>query len=167
MAKRVRTVTGYSNRSRRPIDKALVTVSKTGLASTQVSTDILAPNGACTVTGIRWSFNAWAEAAGSAGANLLWSIVHVPDGYSASSMSATDATNFYEPEQNVLAFGAISVSTSASITGDGVSPTPIEGSTKTMRKMKSGDKIIFIAVPLTPGAETLAIRGVVQAFCME
>ena len=165
--KRTRTNGGY--KAARPIDKALVAVTKSSLSAAQSETDIVTATGACTVTGLRWSINAYSVSAagGLPGAHIYWALVLVPDGYSASTLSGTDAGNLYEPEQHVLAFGSVYFDSAASLTADGKMVAPLEGSTKSMRKLKSGDKVKFIILPTTPGNETISVRAVVQAFCME
>jgi len=63
----------------------------------------------------------------------------------------------YAPEQNVLTFGV-----AFSTTAVGAQAVQFEGSTKTMRKMKVGDTMEFIA--LSESVNTWGLHGVVQYF---
>ena len=124
--------------ARRPIDKSLVIVNKTAVDGTQVATTLLTATFPCTVTGIRWSMGAIADA-GTAISQVRWAIVLVKDGLSASTMASSDGASLYDPEQNVLAFGYAALNDAAQ-----GSAMPFQGETKTMRKLMGGDKLQFI-----------------------
>ena len=150
MPKRRRT--GYTSRAR-PKDKSLINISHT-VTNSQASTTLFTASHACTITGLRWSLG-MAKSAG--GHNYNWAIVIVREGTSVSTMDTSDGQPAYEPEQNVLAFGAGRSEANEIQHWD--------SNTKTMRKMQSGDKLRFIS--LSSGASTGVLHGIIQFFCME
>lgn len=143
--------------AKRPIDKSLIYVSQS-LNTTQQSTTLTTTTFPCTITGIRWSLAG--QNTTTANQTVRWAIVLVKDGLSASTMAASDASDFYTPEQNVLAFGVFKMTDSDA--GGGPSAYNFEGSTKTMRKMMAGDVLQLI----TDASSTAGnFEGVVQFFC--
>ncbi len=91
---------------------------------------------------------------------VSWGIVVVPDGEGINTPSHSDGGDWYTPEQNVLAFGAIRIADN-DLTAGPLSLN-IEGSTKTMRKLKQGDVLSFISLcDIAAGA---FVDGVVQFF---
>ena len=154
MPKRQRT--SSFTRTPRPVDKALISVSKSSVGATQVSTTLVNVSFPCTIMGIRWSI-ATDRSAGTGTSNTRWAIVKVEDGDSANNMVLTDASSFYQPEQNVLAYGV------GAMEDEGPDSIMFEGTTKTMRKMKVGDSIAFIVVGVA--TNTHNCNGVIQLFC--
>ena len=71
-------------------------------------------------------------------------------------MAASDAADFYAPEQNVLAFGHGSMD-------NNVDTQQFEGNTKTMRKFMGGDQLLFIV--LGAATNTTNVQGIIQFFC--
>ena len=158
-AKRPRT-NGNGRSARRPIDKRLISILKAGVGSSQVSTTLYTTTFPGTVTGLRWSLGAVADA-GTGVSVAHWAIVVVKDGLSASTMATSDGSTLYEPEQNVLAFGVLTCRDA-----DSVAPTALQnftGETKTMRKLMGGDKLVFITIG--NAASLGSFQGVVQFFC--
>ena len=156
MSKRRRTGAGFS--TKRPIDKSLIFVEDDALTVGQTVTTLITPPSACTMVGLRWSIVSVKDTGTSGNiSNFVWAIVLVRDGNAATAMSITNGGSFYEPEQNVLAFG---VGPSTNDTNQGLLQ---EGSTKTMRKLRIGDSIVFLAK--RQNTETIAYRGIVQMFC--
>ncbi len=160
MSKRRRTERGSvptAPRVRRPIDKELKVVNQVATTSAVVTT-LKTTTFPCTIVGLRWEI---AMLANTAAANPLvhWAIVLVHDGQAASTPSTSDGADFYTPEQNVLAFGV------QYIGQNDVSDfkAHIEGSTKTMRKLKSGDLLQFIT--LCDVVTGVFVDAVVQFFC--
>lgn len=141
----------------RPIDKDLISVSKSPLSTTQLSTVLKTATYPCTITGLRWDLDAVAIT--TAVDFVTWAIVVVHDGDSANTMSATDGASFYQPEQDVLAFGELLVSGNA----QGNPINGAHGNTKTMRKLKAGDQLVFIAVGTVVSGASLG--GIIQFFC--
>ncbi len=109
-----------------------------------------------TLTGLRWSLG-FVNTAGTAITRTFWCIVVVPQGTQASTMSTTNAATFYSPEQNVLTFGS-----ATSLTAVGAQNVMFEGATKSMRKLKVGDTVVFLAV--AQATNTWSASGVVQFF---
>ena len=69
-------------------------------------------------------------------------IVVVDDGEAANGPNLSSGSTLYEPEQNVLAFGRWFGSTTGASASGGV----LEGTSKSMRKMKDGDSLRFITI---------------------
>ena len=156
MSKRRRTQSGFS--TKRPIDKSLIFVEDDALTVRQTITTLIAPPSACTMVGLRWVI-ASVKDTGTSGiiSNFTWAIVLVRDGNSANALSITNGNEFYQPEQNVLAFGV------APSTNDTNQSLLQEGNTKTMRKLLIRDSIVFIAKG--QNTETTSYRGIIQIFC--
>ena len=144
--------------AKRPIDKILKSFKHTGLTSNQqVETALLSPASPCTVMGIRWSMIVRSQMQGTSPNVLYWAIAIVHDGEVFKLLNTSDQASFYQPEQNVLAFGVVAV--------DENSPTTVswEGNTKTMRKLRIGDEIVAGFIGDT--SEDMTTQGVVQLFC--
>ncbi len=164
MSKKRRVPGGFTRGAKRPIDKGLNVVFKQTVGASQVAT-ILDPaaQGACTVTGLRWTGNVIGDG-GSSGLDHVfsWAIVIVRDGQVASTLDhTTDGGTLYTPEQDVMAFG---LGNSQNIAATTELPIQFDGSTKTMRKLRQGDRIHFIAIATV--TETVTMHFVVQMFCM-
>ena len=153
MSKRRRTTRGHT----RPIDKGLVSILDA--VGGQTSTVIKTATFPCTFLGLRWSLSFKAAVAESP--IVYWAIVHIREGYTASTMVLTDGAVFYAPEQNVLAYGVAHVMDSDAGTGPAIER--FDGNTKTMRKLMVGDRVELINVSSTGTA--IELRGVVQFFC--
>lgn len=142
-------------RTKRPIDKSLKFINKVGVAATQVSTTLIAATFPCTLTGLRWDISGIQDG-GTGNCACQWALVIVRDGLAQSTMATSDAASFYDPEQDVLTFGTGLI--------DNNNTSMIwTGATKTMRKMKGGDELIFIVSGVATNTTTL--RGVIQFFC--
>lgn len=144
-----------SRSTKRPVDKDVVNVKKDAVAGSQVATGLITAAYPCTATGIRWDLCA-AQDAGSGTCSGTWAIIHLPDSNTASTISLTDTSTVYSPEQHVLAFGRWCIVA-------GSNTVHWNGSTKTMRKLKVGDKVNFIALGVA--TNTTALRGAIQIFC--
>ena len=147
--------------SGRPIDKVLPCLNMVNLDSTQQVQDLVTAATACTATGIRWSFDINASHASTAVTSVAWAIVILRDGRTANTLAISAGSNLYEPEQDVLAFGRGTVMQSSSTAGP--KSVHFEGDTKTMRKLKIGDKLTFIA--LGEATNVTELLGTVQVFC--
>lgn len=143
--------------ARRPIDKQLIVANHAALGSSQQSTTLFTVTHACTLTGIRWDGIAYQDA-GTGAAYGAWAIVKVEDGYSANTLAFSDQASLYEPEQNVLAYGFFG-------NDNNVQTNHISGSTKTMRKMKAGDLLVFVSKGLAVNTQQVVMG--VQFFCKE
>lgn len=145
-------------RVQRPIDKELKAILQT-VTTTVVSTTLKTTTFPGTVVGLRWDLGAISLIATSDSA-IFWAIVVIPDGEAANTPAISDGADFYTPEQNVLAFGMTFVSDTD--VGSGPRSVDMEGTTKTMRKLKSGD--VLALVSLSSVAVSAQLRGVVQFF---
>ncbi len=162
MTKRRRTAGGQfvvATRSKRPIDKDLVGVVITNAGTTQRTTVLKTTTFPCTLTGLRWSFT-YVNVLATDTVQGIWVIMVIPDGEAINTISISDGATIIAPEQAVMAYGSL-------VSGDADLQGPItqviEGSTKTMRKMRGGDVLQF-AVILTAGTAG-RIRGAIQFFC--
>ncbi len=145
-------------RAARPIDKELKAVLQTATTAV-VSTVLKTTTFPGTVVGLRWNLSATSIIATS-DSSVYWAIVVVPDGEAANTPAVSDGADFYTPEQNVLAFGMGSVADTD--VGSGPRSFIADGTTKTMRKLKQGDQLVFIS--LSSVAVSAQVRGVVQFF---
>jgi len=162
MSKRRRTNTGFS-RVKRPIDKSLVSIVLDDVNATQQQVILDTASSACTVVGIRWDLLIEGDA-GTVGLDHDYSaaIVMVRDGNSANAFGLANGSSWYEPEQNVLAFHRSTSHASVTAT-TGITPANWEGTTKSMRKLMTGDAILFIIEGIA--TNTVRVRGVIQLFC--
>ncbi len=140
---------------KRPVDKQLVAITKTTLDGTQENTTLITVTFPCTIVGIRWNISV-VQDAGTGNATCAWCINVLRDGGTQKVMSLTDGSTFFAPESDCLSFGIATID-------NNVSSSNYEGSTKTMRKMMGGDKLIFSAVGTA--TNTSALRGIIQFFC--
>ncbi len=142
---------------KRPVTKSMVTIAK-NTVSAQVSTALFTATFPCTAQGFRIDMEVTQDAGANPG-SFGWAIVLVREGNSAKTMVITDAGAFYAPEENVVMFG--------SGIGGGGADTAISTfrqlNTKTMRKMKGGDQLHFLAIG--EATNTSAFQGVIQFFC--
>lgn len=160
MSKRARTSSTGQRRAKRPIDKKLTNVLLTNIVAAKQELDLYpAATFPGTITGLRWSLAVMKDGgtAFTAG-NMAWSIVVVPAGTTTSTMTLASAGSLYDPEQNVLAFGRASFWDSS----DNTQVTMFEGSTKAMRKLKAGDKMVFNV--FGTATERCQCSGTVQFF---
>jgi len=157
MSKRARpTSTATSGRrAKRPIDKKMMRVLFTDLNTTQQNLDLYpAASFPGTLTGIRWSIGAVAEA-GASPTQLSWLIVVVPAGTTVGTVNMANGDSAYDPEQNVIAFGSTALLTTAT-------HAQWDGTTKGMRKLKAGDKLVFTARSIA--TQEITLCGTVQFF---
>ena len=142
---------------KRPVDKVFVNIVKGSLDGIQVATTLLTATFPCTVTGLRWDLSFITDS-GSAPGQYAAVIIIVRDGITASALALGDGSTLYAPEQDVMAyFSGVNQQT------DIGSGAQYVGSTKTMRKLMGGDKLIFIAKGHATNTTTIA--GTIQFFC--
>lgn len=140
---------------KRPIDKALISVSHSAVDAVQKSTILATTSNPCTITGLRWFLNI-AQTGGSAVSQGGWAIVVVRDGNQANTLNRGNGATFYAPEQDVLTFGSW-------VIDNNTETANFVGDTKTMRKMLIGDRLIFIVLGVA--TQTADVKGIVQFFC--
>lgn len=132
----------YTTSQKRPIDKCLMT-SRAGDAAVQASFELYDTTFPATITGLRWVGNLTSQLSSSGGGSfneLYWMIVVVRDGLNPNAIAIpTIPSNAvsYAPEQDVLAFGVNTITFESGV-------AHFEGSTKTMRKLQAGDKIMLV-----------------------
>jgi len=146
-------------RKNRKINKELMYVDHAITATSQTASILINCTYPCTLVGLRWCL--MMTNGSTASDNLLtWCIVKVPDTTSASTMSQTDETSFYRPEQDVLTFGLMAAEKSDGNRGPGFMYET--GSIKTKRKMQANDDLTFLtkAINNTP----VTVRGIIQFF---
>lgn len=158
MSKRARTNTPVRT-AKRPIDKKLTNVLVTNLVAAKQDVALYsAATFPGTITGLRWSLNA-VRSGGTATTfgHFAWAIIVQPAGTTVSTMTLASAGSMYDPEQMVLAFGR-------GCTWDAAQGVILEfeGSTKSMRKLKAGDALIFTT--FGTATERHDITGTVQFF---
>ena len=161
MSKRRRTEFPVVTRSR-PLAKELIAIAKDDVTSTQVVTVFLTATFPCTITGLRWDLN-FLQDGGTGASAGHWCIAVVREGVTVDTLSLTDGATFFSPEANVMAFGVnLGQATPASTVNlKGASET---GSTKTMRKLQTGDTLQWVFVGTT--THTQQVRGIIQFMCM-
>lgn len=159
MSKRQRTNTQPTRRAKRPIDKKLINVLEANLGVVQYSQDLYPPaNFPGTITGLRWEIVGM-RAVGTAQTSVYrWAIVVATAGNNPNTLTSTGGASMYDPEQNVLAYG---VGCSANLAQD--TAQHWSGSTKSMRKLKAGDRLVFLAIG-DSSTSTNRIAGSVQFF---
>ncbi len=145
-------------RVQRPIDKELKAVLQTS-TTTMVASTLKTTTFPGTIVGLRWSLG-FLSAQAASDAFVRWVIVVVPDGEAINTIGSSDGVDFYTPEQNVLAFGIIGIKDND--LGSGPTAANIEGTTKTMRKLKQGDVLQFGT--LASVANSFTTAGTIQFF---
>jgi len=161
MSKKRRFVSSTTT-PRRPIDKEIKSVFHQTVNGVQDNTVLKTTTFPCTIVGLRWEITALMQITSSQ-TQIAWVIVVVRDGDAPNSISFSNGSNFYQPEQNVLTWGLTELA--AGTQTDANPPKRVwRGDTKTMRKLKQGDQLFFTSLggPATVGPH---IHGVVQFFC--
>ncbi len=120
----------------------------------------------CTLTGLRWDLSTPLSSTDTTTFHYMnWAIVIVKQGNDANDLLTAEQTEpaiLYEPEQNVLATGMMTPGLAGSSNTGGT----FRGSTKTMRKLQQGDRIVII-FRLGGGTDLneLQFGGTIQFFC--
>lgn len=157
--KRARSNSGTSvpRRAKRPIDKKLANIEKASLVNAQQSTDILSAMAyPGTITGLRWDISFVRNAGATGAGEFKWAIILLPQSSTAGTLATGDGASLYDPEQNVLVYGA---GCSWSV---GDPAMRFNGETSTMRKLKTGDKVQFICFGSVTNAHL--VSGTVMCF---
>lgn len=143
------------------INKHLIYVNKSLSATTQSSTTLFTTTYPCTVMGLRWD-GVFMSNSSVSDTFATWCIVVVKDTITESTMSQTDGSNFYRPEQDVLTFGVVVGTDSDG--GVGPKGTHINGTVKTKRKLQTGDTLEFLIKPTSTNG--CSIDVICQFFLM-
>ncbi len=153
--KRARSEFTVIPRTKRPINKSLISVAQATVDGTQVVTTLLTVTFPCTITGVRWDLS-FVQDAGTGNASFLWAVIINREGLTIDTMSFGNASSFYNPETNCLVFGS-------GIIDNNLDAIAHRGHTKTMRKMQGGDVLAFIMIGTA--TNTSKCQGVIQFFC--
>jgi hypothetical protein len=141
-------------RAKRPIDKKLINVVVNNLVAANQTVDLYTASFPGTITGLRWDLAFQRTVTNTTIANYGWAIVLQPQGTTVSTMSLTGS--LYDPEQMVMAFGR------GNSFDPSQDPSMFVGDTKSMRKLKAGDKLVFVA--FGTATHEHEIGGTVQFF---
>ncbi len=148
----------FTRTTKRPIDKKIIVVNKAMVTSTQ-TTDLLTATFPCTITGLRWDLMFWTEDTIS-DAEFIWGIYILREGGVKVVFVSSDGGTLFKPEENMMTFGFGSHADKD--TGGGPTRQHFDGSTKSMRKLQGGDKLVF---QFDPSNDTQNVLGAVQFFC--
>ncbi len=144
----------------RPIDKQVVCSVHATLGTTQQNTILVTATFPCTIVGVRWAITGVSTMI-TANPLQFWAIHIVKEGATIPTLAVADGASFYNPEQNLIAFGC-SYSRDSDV-GSGPAAHVWDGTTKAMRKMQGGDRLV-----LSSRSDQVAsgnMVGVVQWFC--
>lgn len=165
----------FSGRSKRPIDKNIIVFSLAVDGAGQTEATLWPPAGAPatgsifpgTITGIRWNLSV--RCVISTTVRFAWAIVRIRESQTASALVLPNTIGIlYRPEQDVIVCGHEMIGVSNNNTNLGFNEYKIEGSTKSMRKIQNGDRLLFLcqdddANVRLPGS-TNAVAGIVEYF---
>ena len=148
----------------RPNDKKIIVIQLNDVTNTHQTTTLVTSLTACTMFGLRWSLFVEGDA-GTVGEkhDYRWTIIHQRDGTTLSDLGESNATSFYSPEQNVLAFGVGTDDNSGTAASGFNAPPSWNGKSRSKRKLMAGDKIVFMLEDIA--TETVRCKGTVQVFC--
>ena len=93
---------------------------------------------------------------------VAWAVVFVRDGEISNDLDITNGASFYDPEQNVLAFGTVMLEPNSSTSAPTV--MHVEGTSKAMRKMMDGNKLELVT--LSNALNGAQMYGALQFFVM-
>ncbi len=148
----------FGGKTKRPIDKQIINVGFGAVTATQETVTLSTVAFPCTLTGVRTDITT-RQNAGTTPGTYGWVLVVVPDGTTISQIAFTNGSSVYQPEQNVLMWGR-GVGNRAS---EDNPHTIYRDVTKTMRKLKVGDKFVFAVKG--EATNTSDFDGAVQFFC--
>lgn len=153
-----------SSRSLKPYnyEKKVISVFKSSVGTSQVVSNLLTADGACTIKGVRWTL-CFARVGTTTDAKGSYVIVKVPEGRSANDINnqgalSDNATYFYVPPENVIGLGHWGIDSNFENT-----VIHIKHSRKHI-EMKEGDRIQIIMRGISDQTQ---INGTVQLFCLE
>ena len=150
-------------RNRKNVEKRLISFHFNTVDSvSQAEQALINANFPCTAGGISLDLVAHRESSSSGNSTSMgWALIINRGGQTNATISLGAGTTFFEPEENVLLSGVFS---SQGVINDS---TYRYIRTKTMRKLQSGDRLMFIAKGNGPAASNDAwfIRGTLTMFC--
>lgn len=142
-------------RRRRATTKRIVTVAG-AITSTQSQTNLFQVTYPCKITGLRWNLTI---------SNIddfrqiaAWLIIVLREGDTVNSISLSEGSQLYQPQENVIAYGLTFVDQRSRSNHS----TKWKDSTKATRQLQSGDTLFMINV--SDRAEELDLIGAIQFF---
>ena len=151
-----------SFRAPRPIDKTILSIFK-NVTTTQQNVTLITAVFPCTITGLRWDLNTSlaVDVGDNTGTSCTWVIYLLKENVAVPAMNLSDGQTLIRPEEDCLVFGAFHAQkeTASSFVNAQVN----RGSTKTMRKLAVGDRLVWSA--LSDSAQGTVITGAIQFFC--
>lgn len=141
--------------AKRPITKLVKVVHQTLVGTTQLVTVLYTATFPVTITGLRILLTALNNTATTN--SLAIAVIRKPHGYTvANTLNViTDGTELYADERNMMWYWV------GSLNGSKAYPQRIEASTKTMRKLETGDTLEII---LKAQVASCHIQGAIQFF---
>lgn len=131
---------GAGRRSARPINKEIVGIVNTASSAAQSEQQVWITTYPATIVGIRWEMSAISNIPSTN--TSWWALVVVREGDTPNIAGLGPGTTLYKPEQDVMTWDIMTLASNTSTAG------PVthhqSGSTKTMRRLQGGDKIVFI-----------------------
>ncbi len=147
-------------RAARPIDKQIITIDRIG-GIDEADTLMIVQAGARTLTGLRWMISFSANTSQSS-PSYFWAIVLVKDGDVANALDIQNLGSLYQPEQHALVWGAGRLTPIGDSSGPRIMKD--QGTTKIMRKMMDGDKLVLLST--TNVNAGILVTGAVQFFML-
>ena len=136
---------------KRPIEKVITMISHNAVSTTLVETQLRETASVETLIRVVGSCSV---VFGANPGHFSLAVIKVPEGYSALNVSLTDSTEFYEAPSDVL------WAVAGDIISGGIIKYDID--VKGMRKLKVGDKIIFVSRAST--TDVIDLTGVLTSF---
>lgn len=115
-----------------------------------------------TMSGLRWDIDIANTNTGPSRA--YWAIVIVREGYNPNALNIGNNSNLYTPEQDVLAYGVATLTGSA--TESGPSIEMFSDTTRSMRKVQQGDRLmlLFASSTSSPAVNDTTVNATIQFF---
>ena len=96
------------------------------------------------------------QGAGTGVCIFQWAIVYAAEAQAIDTLSLTNGASLYDPEQDVLTWGISSIN-------NNTETKQYNGTTKSMRKLKVGDRLVIVTRGIA--TNTTDLLGGVQFFC--
>lgn len=146
--------------SKRPIQKHIHVINMTLQQATQSENTILSTTFPCTLDGIRWFIRCRQISDAQVTSTIAWAIVVCRNTEAPNTLQQSG--ELYVPQENVIAWGCFLLPTNGEHENYFIAQK-CNGHTKTMRKLQTGDELIFIAY-LTNELGDAIIYGAIQYF---
>jgi len=149
----------FSVRQSRPKDKQIQTVALAVSGGTRSDLTLATITFPGTIAGLMWDLGGGAPTGGFC--NAIWIISVIRQGLAPSQINLASG-NMIQPEQNVMAWGCVSMDTAAAA---GTSVWRETGRTKSMRKLMGGD-ILNLSCRAIGAGVAFTLFGAVQFFIL-